>query len=574
MPSHGARTVIATVLVVTTAALLVTAFIPDSSPPHVSADPPAHAFELANEVPPEIEGKPLPDAEFEAPEDPVVVYPPANVTRTLNGVSFSGYYYADCTDKYVLYLSLRPANRMRLIATVRNTDAAKEKQTREIVTMAQTLHESRVLDACTRSPTCHSVHCVGFFCSLQNAGCVVQSVRNNTPATPTLWIAQRRTPNKKHLFKRARADIAAWNKEYTDKGIALAPPVDRVRSAHNFNPGGQYRNEWSRCSPAASQRDCRATLLKEAERALQKPLAPEYTTPTISVTEADLLAFEHYVLVDPVNKFIFFFIPKVASTEFLKLYDRLVGHTDYDSLLMVSAPHFRFDDRQRERLKLSTFSCKEAAQLLNSLAYKKVVFFRDPCVRALSAYLDKFVTQNSYAVKVFGKASKDMSFGDYLAHVADPVFFSPSGPHMNGTGPFVNAHWRNQVMVANVYKFFPLMDFVGWGDGAHAKAFLERYGLWEQYGRAGWSNQADGFMQRAKTADRHATSSKDKAASYYKPALRELTEEAYAMDYQLFAELGLRRDGPPVDGSRFPRRADQCTLDRCWPGAALGEISS
>lgn len=203
--------------------------------------------------------------------------------------------------------------------------------------------------------------------------------------------------------------------------------------------------------------------------------------PFISVTEQDRLAFSHHVYVDEPNRIVFFTIPKVACTAWMQLFARLGGAPDWRA-----DPHYRTDRRL-----LSNYPTDRCGEILNDPTWFRAVFFRDPVERLLSAYLDKFVHRAGYPVRLFG--TRDVSLNEFLDFALDPNT-DPSIPR--GLHAHTNPHWRPQMLVGNVGKFLPTMNFVGRFDhlGVDARALLEHLGLWDAYGRTGWGPIGTGSM--------------------------------------------------------------------------------
>eukprot|EP01064_Diplonema_japonicum_P022380 TRINITY_DN3209_c4_g1_i1.p1 TRINITY_DN3209_c4_g1~~TRINITY_DN3209_c4_g1_i1.p1 ORF type:complete len:521 (+),score=35.29 TRINITY_DN3209_c4_g1_i1:66-1565(+) len=399
-----------------------------------------------------------------------------------------------------------------------------------------------VLETCSAHPRCQSVYCETFKCTLLNPSCVL------TPghAAGNTYIAPNRTPLKLNLKERAAHDVKLFASKSSIKAATW-----RVKEV----TGRAYNRSEIWSSEVVSN----MTSLKDHEN-INPPL-------WVDVTERDLKSFSSHVLVDPIHKLILFTVPKAACSEFLRLYDRLVGHEDYDDSLYGVAVHFRFTDTVRKRLLLSEFTPEEATLLMNNPDYEKIVFFRDPKIRLLSAYLDKFVMTNSYHQRVFMQQKK-MTFSDLI----EKLKVNDRPP--NGVGPFTNAHWRSQILVANVFKFLPLMDFIGWATGEHVKLLLEKYSLWETYGAKGWRSP-EGFMQRKLTTDGHATDSRSKMSSYYSsPRMHADVEKAYELDIKTFQSLGFQIHGPPVSGHGLLPRVSVCPQHQvfataCYPGKLL-----
>ena len=469
---------------------------------------------------------PIPDSSFASTNDPVLTYGTPNEVIKVDGVSFHVYTRKDCKDSYVLVIRL---------FDMRRTHRDPQKA------------HLYALEECTKNAVCHSVHCWGLQCTHFSSACSLVAYEKMRPENSYVFVAVKRTPAKKRLKEMVLSDIRAF-KAASSIGNDTQHVPYRCRL---FDAGSPLAEEW------------RANQSNFTE---QQKLLPRKAKPIISLTPADHLGFLHHVLVEPNTKTVFFLTPKVASSELIKLYDRLVGHSDYDSLMMQSATHFRFNDNTRERLLLSDLSLEEASALLNAPEYRKVVFFRDPLLRALSAFLDKFHDLNSYAVKVFNRPRREITFTDFVSYISDPAWVTTP----NGTGPLANPHWKQQVIVSNLYKFLPIMDVIAWGTPEGGKLALRELGLWEEYGESGW--RRGGFMQSGTSSDGHSTGAQLKMDHYYTEALKEKVRRAYTMDYAFIKELGMSEGSGLGDGSSVLRRWDRCTAGKfCWPGNSINE---
>lgn len=152
------------------------------------------------------------------------------------------------------------------------------------------------------------------------------------------------------------------------------------------------------------------------------------------LTTALRKSFAHHLLVNERFRLVLCAIPKVASTELIKLVHRLG-----DDARWRRDPHFRRDAPLFSRLK-----ARDARRCLDDGNWTWAVFFRDPAARLLSAYRDKFragvVANKRYALREFGRES--MTFADFVDAVADGSNATRGSP--TGLHPWTNPHWRPQ----------------------------------------------------------------------------------------------------------------------------------
>ena len=277
----------------------------------------------------------------------------------------------------------------------------------------------------------------------------------------------------------------------------------------------------------------------------------------LSYREQELRYAQHHMYVDVKHKLLYCAVPKVACTEFMRLFFRLKGENQNQR--WKGDPHFRQDKPLFNKIMNVT----TATALMNDPTWTKFAFWRDPAERLLSAYLDKFAngkrySTGSYAVRIF--KDKHMNFSGFVDRIASKnrVRGKPDGLHPN-----TNPHWRPQRFMCNMEKFLPAYNFVGSFDhlGDHAEKLLRALGLWEAYGAAGWTKALkrtvvdkikgavgggdDGGRMFQKNAAWHQTTKmKPENHDLYTPELLAKVRRAYAMDYEMFDAVGFGGDEP------------------------------
>ena len=87
----------------------------------------------------------------------------------------------------------------------------------------------------------------------------------------------------------------------------------------------------------------------------------------------------------------------------------------------------------------------------------------------------------------------------------------PEGLHV-GTDP----HWRPQVLIGNLRKFLPLVNFFGNFDylHLHAKKLLQEADLWQRYAGKGWGPIGDYAMFEVNDAN-NGTNAAQRMSEYY-----------------------------------------------------------
>lgn len=319
--------------------------------------------------------------------------------------------------------------------------------------------------------------------------------------------------------------------------------------------------KWSRRFQAENARlSRRAETPQEAEAAAnrsQRAAQFRLATPRAGIVEfspGEFAAAAKHLYVDTEHRLIFCSIPKAASTALIRLVYRLRGDKHWRS-----DPHFR-----PNAPTLAKWNRQEASKVMNDPNWIKIVFLRDPLVRLLSAYIDKFVERRgfnaNYGIKVFGRR---LSFRDLVLQVAsnNTDRRRPDGLHL-GTNP----HWKPQRFLCSLEKFAPVFHFVGRYENKreHIEALLRALGLWEDFGASGWAppNRHNHTVLRDALFDRtamHRTDADRRYSEFYTGDLEAIARGAYAMDYDLLATLAAD-DGAPATPGRsltsvwFPKR--------------------
>lgn len=234
------------------------------------------------------------------------------------------------------------------------------------------------------------------------------------------------------------------------------------------------------------------------------------------------------------HKLIFFTIPKVACTEFKKLFRRMEGYADWQ-IENNEIPHSPYANGLNY---LYHYKPSEADFILTNPSWTRAIFVREPKERLLSAYLDKIEGNHSYYVRkhcctlpslrellqcdLFGQEDKQqmlrspaVSFAEFLSDVYIPC---------------KDPHWRPQAkrMPKNYWRY---INFVGHLDERvqdDAKRLLLQIGAWDQFGARGWPSGAIFAENHAS----HATSAKENIQRYYTPELSQLVEALIKVDYE------------------------------------------
>ena len=214
-------------------------------------------------------------------------------------------------------------------------------------------------------------------------------------------------------------------------------------------------------------------------------------------------------------KLVFFPIPGVESTTFLKLCRRLMGHDNWNTTDSV-LPH---DPRSNGLLYLWNMTKDRAGQVLESEDWTKALFVREPKDRMLSVYLSRspnemseYIRERCCPTKRLCPSNK-LSFDEFVEIAAlcrDPLWL-PQSYRMEG-------------------QYWPYVNFIGHLERVQkdTRALLTRIGAWEEHGADGWGYNGT----RSIFEDHSQACMEDMASVFYSNATENRVREIYAVDYE------------------------------------------
>mmetsp|Transcript_20456 Transcript_20456/g.56747 ORF Transcript_20456/g.56747 Transcript_20456/m.56747 type:complete len:468 (+) Transcript_20456:118-1521(+) len=348
--------------------------------------------------------------------------------------------------------------------------------------------------------------------------------------------------------KKAESGGIVWGK--TDLDLPL---LDRGATCHTCIEGGHTwcastqdevaaasKRLLGRCvladdAPSGTAAKSGAQCFSETDLCpLIRPAAVAEAAPAriqIGATQTDgRPEWDNSPLVDVAHKFVFCEIPKVACTDFKRLFRRLGGEPDYES----QAPWIH-DPKMNGILRLTDFRDEVARRIMMDAKWTKAVFVRDPMERLLSGFLDKCREPVGTRYDIHCPFAGEVSFGTFMRYI-----FGQAARHSLGAMA-MDEHWRPQHMVCDLRSWLPYYQFQGNFSHLreHTKFLLQGTGLFDEFGR-GWGNDSGATDLFEVKADWHQTSTSDKIKKYYTKELADLARDFYRVDYELF-ELPLPR---------------------------------
>ena len=234
-------------------------------------------------------------------------------------------------------------------------------------------------------------------------------------------------------------------------------------------------------------------------------------------------------VVVPQFRLVFIPIPKVACTQWLQLFRRMAGFSNWKQ----RDNGLPYTPDVNGLTYLSDYSLREANDIWTSSNYTRAVFVRDPKERFLSAYLDKVV------------ATQHIARGACCPRTRDCVSSQTTLEEFVAlTETCDNEHWAVQSDRLPGPHLWKYINFVGYMDHLEqdAKRLLQHIGAWETYGATGWgrgdsenstASASSIFADAAgeSAARQHATQAQARLRHYYTPALERIIERRYKKDY-------------------------------------------
>ena len=262
---------------------------------------------------------------------------------------------------------------------------------------------------------------------------------------------------------------------------------------------------------------------------------------------------------DPVvvesHKLLFFPVYKTASSEFMKLLRRMMGHEEWATATKSKLnPNADIHDPWTNGLRyLGQYSRDEQEEMMTSGDWTRAIFVRDPLERLVSAYKDKALRPTDK------RTSPPRNPGHYLMErccgmnpsnpdgILSSPHCAPLRPYNSTTTedsfPFpyfvehfmpncVEAHWSSQAKRMHP-RNWQFINFVGSFDRlkGDTHALLKRIGAFDAFGSRGWGKH-DGAIFEHNLSDKVTGAKQSWEQSYVSPYLHRFALEHYILDYE------------------------------------------
>ena len=313
------------------------------------------------------------------------------------------------------------------------------------------------------------------------------------------------------------ADTTGTIKARTKKNRKLITECERLLGASLRKLSNVQKKKRKRCR---EERLANFVALRRAEYMEM----PKEERDKLVVLPNDKFYQKRYYAPVVVEKFklVFLTIPKVACTQWLQLFRRMEGASDWkarDHSLPYTPAY--------NGLKyLTHYNLTEANRIMTSPEWTRATFVRDSKERFLSAYLDKVVNTKNVFIGACCPLTKDC--------VSSQTTFEN---FYNLTETCENEHWDLQ-SERFPDRIWQSLNFVGHMESVQevARRLLEHIGAWEKYASSGWGHNGTQaiFAESTgqSTASGHATKSRNRLRQYYTPQLEQAVERRFQRDYE------------------------------------------
>ena len=258
-------------------------------------------------------------------------------------------------------------------------------------------------------------------------------------------------------------------------------------------------------------------------------------------------------------RLLFWSIPKNSCEEFKRLFRRMEGFKDWKTRYnnprgyahsgpATTLPH---DPSRNGLTYLFNLDAVEATSILNDETWTKVLFWRDPMERFLSAYLDKIVNHPYHNKKL------KWDFETFVAKVEAGMR---------------DVHWNPQCDLYDCNKWMPVASFLGHVEtiAKDTERLLRQIGAWEEFGANGWGTDGLSSIFQGKKNAAHTTGAHERVRDFYSDsALRRRVEVLMEKDLkQRAASINKGLVGcPALSSSQFvpasPIRPDGVKTTYC-----------
>ena len=258
------------------------------------------------------------------------------------------------------------------------------------------------------------------------------------------------------------------------------------------------------------------------------------------VLEDDLIYNSRTAFVIPEYKLIFFTFPKVACSEWKRLFMRIDGNPKWCLTRGINV-----HGRKVNKLSvLGDYDTEVATAMMTSPAWTKAAIVREPKERVLSSFLDKAVKEPHHFIN---RCCENLPEGDKETCIQNSkdfknfLYFVTKYPK-----ECFDIHWEPQVAKIDA-KWWPYLDFIGYQNNLlnDSRALLQMLTstrdtvpgrtLYDRYGSSGWGSE-EGCESRPhafleENTSTHNINTGSKLKEWYTPETERIVEQYWAMEW-------------------------------------------
>mmetsp|Transcript_352 Transcript_352/g.492 ORF Transcript_352/g.492 Transcript_352/m.492 type:complete len:360 (-) Transcript_352:2544-3623(-) len=314
-----------------------------------------------------------------------------------------------------------------------------------------------------------------------------------------------------------------------------------VLNANRFSPISSWYDSISTPSKAITVVDS-----TESNAKLHQLTKPPEVLPT------DLIYQTKTAFVIPEYKLIFFTFPKVACSEWKRMFMRMNDNNNWCKIRGFNA----HDQKLNKIEVLSDYPTEMATAMMTSPVWTKAAVVREPKERVLSAFLDKAVKERT--------GTKGNENGGYYVRkccnkIPNPDLKQECIDNEQDFQSFLffvtkyrqkcfDVHWEAQVSKIDP-KWWPYIDFIGHQNNLaeDGKKLLQTLTstrdtvpnrtAWERYGATGWGNdnelcekRPNGFLEE--NTSTHNINTGSHLLEWYTPEAERMVETNWAVEWQ------------------------------------------
>jgi hypothetical protein len=286
--------------------------------------------------------------------------------------------------------------------------------------------------------------------------------------------------------------------------------------------------------------DTKATFLRS--KSVEEKYQIDQSSQIPEVKSDDVIYNSRTAFVIPEYKLIFFTFPKVASSEWKRMFMRMNGNPKWCNIREDFNVHGRIQNKIQI---LHDFEPEVATAMMTSPVWTKAAIFREPKERVLSAFLDKSVKTDHFVRNCCNKLPSN----DLQHQCIDGQKSFESFLHFVTEYPeeCFNIHWEPQILKVDS-KWWDYIDFIGYQHNLRhdSKQILSQListrdesgqSAWERYGMTGWGtsdkceDRNHSFLEENSSI--HNIDTGNKLRQWYTPETEKIVEKEWAIEWTI-----------------------------------------